>query len=150
MSEKKLTLKEKIKREASYMKKGARVLPKAIGKKVKTWSKEQFEAAKQRAAVEREIEQEAKKVEQQAYRTERLKQAKLRAVEKAKLRASGKGGIFAQLGEVGERLSTADLLGFSEVKGIGESPLGGVKGIGKNPLLDGLGEKKKPVRKKRR
>jgi len=134
-------LKEKIKREAHFMKLGAKVLPKVVGKKVKGWVKGQYEAAKQRAILEREIEAEAKKAEAEAYKEERVKIARQQAQERARKKASGKG-ILAQLGEAGERMSVGDALGL----GFEKKRKGGL--IGESPLFEGLGEprKKQPTK----
>lgn len=110
-------LKEKIKEEAHFMKLGAKVLPKAVGKKVKGAVQGYWENVKENARLQREAELEAKKAEREAYKIALIEQAKLRGKAKGKLRASqgGAGGILAQLGQAGERMSTADLLGFGEL-----------------------------------
>jgi hypothetical protein len=115
-------LKEKIKEEAHFMKLGAKVLPKAVGKKVKGAVKGYWENVKENASLQREAELEAKKAEREAYKIALIQQARLRGEAKGKLRASqgGAGGILAQLGAAGERMSTADLLGLGEVSGLGE------------------------------
>ena len=108
--------KEKIKREFGYMKVGAKVLPSVAAKKAKGWVKGQLEAAKQRAILEREIDREANVAEAAAYKEERIKQARIRGGQKAMQRASGQGGILAQLGAAGERMNVSDMLGLSTGK----------------------------------
>lgn len=129
-------LKEKVKTELGYMKKGAKVLPKVVGKKVTGWAKGQYEAAKQRAILEREIEAEAKKAEREAYKEERIKIAREDAVKRARKKASGKG-ILAQLGEAGERMSLSDLIGSGGGKGIGDV------GSTSDYIFSGFGQQKK-------
>jgi hypothetical protein len=116
-------VKERIKEEAHFMKLGVKVLPKEVGKKVKGAVKGYWENVKENARLQREAELEAKKAEREAYKTALIEQARLRGEAKGKLRASqgGAGGILAQLGAAGERLSTADLLGLGEVSGLGEA-----------------------------
>lgn len=105
-------LKKRLKEEAHYIKLGAKALPKVAGQKAKGWAKGQWEAAKQRAIMEKEIEAEAKKAGAEAYKEERIKLAKEKAIERAKQRAKGGSGILAQLGAAGERLSDSDLFGM--------------------------------------
>lgn len=106
---------EKVKREIGYMKRGAKILPKIVGQKAKGWAKGQWEAAKQRAILEKEIEAEGKKAEVAAYKEEAIRQARIRGEARAKKKVAGKG-ILAQLGEAGERMSLGSLLGVPEGK----------------------------------
>jgi hypothetical protein len=134
-------LKKRLKEEAHFIKLGAKALPKAVGQKAKGWAKGQFEAAKQRAIMEKEIDVEAKKAEAEAYKEERIKLAKVKAIERARQRAKGGSGILAQLGEAGERMSLSDLLGVPEGKQ-GSQEMGSPNDY----IFSGLGQKKKKRR----
>lgn len=102
-------LKEKVKRELGYMKLGAKRLPKAASKKITGWAKGQYQAAKERAILERRIETEARKAETEAYEEERIRLAKIEARKRARRKAAGRG-ILAQLGEAGERMGTSNYM----------------------------------------
>jgi uncharacterized protein YgiM (DUF1202 family) len=134
-------VKEKLKRELGFMKKGAKVLPKVVGQKAKGWVKGQYEAAKERAILEKQIEAEAKKAEAEAYKEERIRLAKVQAQKRARSKAAGKG-LLAQLGEAGERMSLSNLLGVPEGKQGSQS----MDGAG-SYIMSGLEQpKKKPTR----
>jgi hypothetical protein len=116
-------VKERIREEAHFMKLGVKVLPEAVGRKVKGAVKGYWENVKENAGLQAEAEKESKKAEREAYKIALIEQARLRGEAKGKLRASqgGAGGILAQLGAAGERMSNADLLGLGEVSGLGEA-----------------------------
>lgn len=113
-------MKAKIKEEAHYMKLGAKVLPQVVGKKVKGAVREYWENVKENARLQAEAEREAKQAEKEAYKITLIEQARLRGQTTGRQRAArqGAGGILAQLGEAGKRMSTPDLFGFGEQSGL--------------------------------
>jgi len=124
--------KARVKTELGYMKAGAKVLPKAVGEKVKASARAWWEEKKEEGRQMRQAEQEAKlaekEAEREAYKVEMVAQARQRGVAKAKKRAAGggSGGWLKQLGEAGQRLSVADSIGL-DTKGAvaaGESAFG--------------------------
>jgi hypothetical protein len=149
MSEKnkKKTVKAKIKTELGYMKKGAKILPKVLAKKGKQWVKAQVQAAKERAKAEREIEAAAKAAEREAYKTEAIRQAKLRGRLKAKKGRAGWRGALQEVGEIGERMSLGGVLGVETKKPervVRRSEMEGLAGMSSSSyLFSGLGKKKK-------
>lgn len=132
-------VKNKVKTELGYMKEGAKVLPKVLVKKGKKWFKDQVEAAKEKARIEREVEKEAKEAELAAYKEERIKQAKLRGAAKAKKGTTGARGVMGELGKIGDSMSVSSLLGMEEVQGEPKKDKLSVGGY----LLSGLGENEK-------
>lgn len=137
-------LKERIKEEAHYMKLGAKVLPKVVGRKVKEAAKGYWEQVKENARLQAEAEKEAKTAEREAYKISLIEEARLRGQAKGKLRASrqGAGGILAQLGQAGERMSTSDLLGLSD---LGGRPKKG-QAATSDYMFSGLEQQRKQVR----
>lgn len=127
-----MDLTKRLKEEAHFIKLGAKVLPTVAGRKLKEYAKGKFEEAKEQARLQREVEAEAKKAEREAYREELIVQAKARGTARGKSKV-GKGGLLAQLGEIGNRINIADDLGF----GSGQS------GSSAGFLFEGLGEPKK-------
>lgn len=116
---------KRIKSEAGYMVKGAKVLPKAVYSTGKKYVSAQIAAGKKQRALELEAEQAAKADADAAYKrvlTEELrKQAILKAEARARAKVSGKGGsgggIMAQLGAVGTRLESSDVIGYKTMQG---------------------------------
>lgn len=129
-----MDLTKRLKEEAHYIKVGAKVLPSVAGKKIKEYAKGKFAEAKEQARLQKEVEAEAKKAEREAYREELIVQAKARGTARGKSKV-GKGGLLAQLGEIGNRINIAGDLGLD--LGSGES------GSSSGFLFEGLGEPKK-------
>lgn len=107
-------LKARIKTEIGYMKKGAKVLPKVVAKKGKTWLKNQVEASRARRAEQEEIDMIAKEAEAMAYRKEKFIQAKKRGQRKAREEFAGKPTKKGSGGGI------AEMLGFEEFAGFGK------------------------------
>jgi hypothetical protein len=121
-------LKEKIKKEFGYMGKGAKVLPSVVGRKVSGYVRGQYEAAKEQSLLEKQAREEAKAAAGQAYKEEYVKQEKEKAIKKARAKASGQGGVFGilrEIGEAGDRMSVSDMLGMGS-EGQAAKPMGSV------------------------
>lgn len=125
-------LRAKIKTELSFMKKGAKVLPKVVAKKGKGWLKGQIAASRERAREQREIDMITGEVEQAAYRKESILEAKRKGKARARGESTGKG---RRSGGIAELLGFEDLVGFgspskqparkSELFGLGNIDIGG-------------------------
>jgi hypothetical protein len=133
IADKEWNLAQKAKRELGFMKKGAKVLPKVIAQKAKGWAVGQYAAAKERAQFEKQLEEEAKKAEQQAYKTARIKQAQEKGRQAGEKKASGGSGILASFRDAGERLNMSDILGFQEPS---VSPQQAKTQAQKSPIMD--------------
>lgn len=154
-------MKEKVKRELGFIGKGAKLLPKVAGQKVKGYIKAQAQMARERSAAEAEARLLGKVAETEAYKEESRKQAVLKGRARGIARAKGQGsGLLAQLGEVGTRLQ--DPLGYyqprtrmGKVKSGFEDPLG-MGGLTGKPmpstgayLLSGLSQPRSQQRSRR-
>lgn len=132
-------LTEKLKREAHFMKMGAKVLPKVAGQKVKGWAKGQWELAKQRAIAERQIQAEERAAEQGAFREARIEAARARGIRKGIAKAKEGGvGILGQLGQIGENISVAETLGIDMGKQKRQKDMGSAGSY----IFQGLGQAK--------
>lgn len=131
---------EKVKKELGYMKKGAKLLPRVIGRKSKQWFKGQVEAAREQARIERQVEKEAREAELAAYKEERIEQAKLKGIAKGKRQTRGVRGTLAELGKIGDRMSVGDMIGLGDVQEKGKK----VKTMSASDyMFGGLGQKEK-------
>lgn len=112
----------RVSQELHYMKLGAKVLPKVVGKKIKGFVKTKIDEARERATIEREADTTARKAELEAYRVETIRQVQLRGTRKGQQRAAqgSGGGILQQLGDAGKRMSVGDTLGFTLPQGKGQ------------------------------
>lgn len=91
-------VKERVKKELGYMKKGAKVLPKVVAKKGKEWLGDQIVAAKERAAEEKKIAKAVHAAETEAYKVERIQKARERGMARARKGGKGGSGIAEMLG----------------------------------------------------
>lgn len=116
-------IRQKVKAELGYMKKGATVLPhvvkEAVKERARAWWEEKKEEGRQMRLAEREAKEAEKEAERTAYKETMVAQARQRGIAKAKKRAEGggAGGILAQLGQAGRNISVADSIGL---EGLGQ------------------------------
>lgn len=90
--------------------------PKKKGR-IGRWLEKKRKEAQERKQLESEIQVEINKVAREEYKKERIRLGKLKARKKAREDAQGGGsGIFKKLAKAGERLDTADLLGWKELQ----------------------------------
>lgn len=113
------------------MRKGAKVLPNVLGKKLKGWISNGWQEYKENVRLKQQarvIEDEAEKT---AYKEELMKQAKIRGVEKGKRRARGSS----------RESGIAEMLGFNDFVE-GSKKEGDALGCS-TFLFEGLGKKEK-------
>jgi len=74
-----------------------------IKQRIKRFVKTQRQKARERKRFEAEVGAISKKAEQEAYRKERIRQAKKIGRARGRQRATGGGGLLATLGTYGQR-----------------------------------------------
>lgn len=119
-----VSLKDRIKREAGFMAKGAKVLPTVLAKKTKTYVSAQIQAGREQRRLELQAEAEAQDEANAAYKRVLAEELKKNAIKKAEARARAQaagqgnsgGGFLSQLGQAGTRLGGIDVVGVRDMQ----------------------------------